>query len=253
MALLDAPKIRGGSFTVVLDPKMAGVFAHEAFGHLSEADHVFENPQLLETMVLGKRFAPEFLSIYDDGSVPGRRGTHRYDDEGVPTRRNDLIREGVLVGRLHSRETAGKMGEAPTGNARAISFAYEPIVRMTNTIIDTGTTPFEEMIADIEEGVYAIDMFGGQTMLEMFTFSAACGFMIRNGKVAEMVRDVVLTGNVFTTLANVEAVGNDPRWSEAGGCGKGGQSPLPVTMAAPHLRIRDVVVGGVERPVGGGQ
>lgn len=246
VALLSAEKVRGGSYTVVLDPKLAGVFAHEAFGHLSEADHVFENPKLLETMVLGRRFGPQFLTIYDDGSIPGRRGTHRYDDEGVRTRRNDLIREGVLVGRLHSRETAGKMGESVTGNARAISYPHEPIVRMTNTIIAEGETPFEEMIADIEEGVYAIDMFGGQTMLEMFTFSAACGYMIRHGKVAELVRDVVLTGNVFTTLAHVEAVGNDNRWSESGGCGKGGQSPLPVTMAAPHLRIGGVVVGGAQ-------
>ncbi|MBI4498277.1 MAG: TldD/PmbA family protein [Chloroflexi bacterium] len=242
--LLSAPAVQGGEYVVVLDPILAGVFCHEAFGHLSESDFVYENPRMREIMVLGKRFGPAILNIVDGAAVPGLRGSFRYDDEGTPTRRSDLIREGVLVGRLHSRETAGKMGEQPTGNARAIDYRFPPIVRMTNTFIEPGTTSFADMIADIQEGVYARNWYGGQTSMEMFTFSAGEAYMIRNGKVAEMLRPVVLTGNVFDTLQRVDAIGNDLDMNQGGGCGKHGQSPLPVSNGSPHIRISRCLVGG---------
>jgi len=243
--LLSAPKVQGGEYTVVLDPKLTGVFAHEAFGHLSESDFVYENERMKQLMVLGKRFGPDILNIIDDGSVPGLRGTHKYDDEGVRTRKNHLIEDGILVGRLHSRETAAKMAEQPTGNARAISYLHPPIVRMTNTYIDKGDSTFDEMIKDIKLGLYALDMKGGQTEIEMFTFSAGYGYMIRDGRLAELVRDVVLTGNVFETLANIDMIGNEVEMPPAaGGCGKGAQSPLPVALGGPHVRVRHVVVGG---------
>ncbi len=245
VALLDAPKVEGGVYTVVLNQKFGGVFAHEAFGHLSESDFVYENEKMREIMVLGRRFGPEALNIGDDGSAPEGRGTHRYDDEGVRTRKNPLIEKGVLVGRLHSRETAGKMGERVSGNARALAWEHPPIVRMTNTYIEPGEASFEDLIRDVDLGLYAIDYFGGQTMMEMFTFSAAYGYMIRQGKVAELVRDVVLTGNVFETLQNMDKFGNDFKWAhDGGGCGKGGQSPLPTDLGSPHVRIQNVVVGG---------
>lgn len=243
--LLDAPPVEGGNYPVVLNPRLGGVFAHEAFGHLSESDHIYENEKLQELLVLGKRFGPDHLNIVDDGTVPGLRGTHPIDDEGVPTRKNYLVKDGILVGRLHNRETAAKLGEAVTGNARAVSWNHAPIVRMTNTAIEDGDASFEELIKDIDLGLYALDMIGGQTMIEMFTFSAAYGYMIRNGKVAELVRDVVLTGNVFETLKNMDKIGNDFTWLKAGGgCGKGGQSQLPVGFGSPHVRIQNVVVGG---------
>ncbi|MBN1483198.1 MAG: TldD/PmbA family protein [Chloroflexia bacterium] len=241
--LLSAPPVKGGRYTVVCNPRLAGVFVHEAFGHLSEADFVYNNPQAQEMMVLGRRFGPEILTIADDGSLPNLRGSIRYDDEGTPTGRTDLIKDGILVGRLHSRETAAKMGEQPTGNARATGYRYPPIVRMTNTFVEEGETPLEEMIGDIELGVYACDAFGGQTALENFSFSAAYGYMIRDGQAAEMVRDVILSGNLFVTLASIDAVGNDFRWLRGGTCGKG-QGGLPVGMGAPHVRIRDVLIGG---------
>ncbi len=243
--LLSASPVKGGKYTVVLDPILAGVFAHEAFGHLSEADFVHENEGMKELMVLGRDFGPEFLNIIDDGSMPGQQGTHKYDDEGVKTRKNYLIKEGVLVGRLHSRETAGIMGEEPTGNARALNYEHEPIVRMTNTYIDKSDATFEDMISDIELGVYAVDSQGGQTVMEMFTFSAGRAYMIRNGKIAELVRDVGLTGNVFETLRNIDMIGDKVEWSQSGGgCGKGDQSPLPVGIGSPHIRIKDVIIGG---------
>jgi TldD protein len=241
--LLSAPRVKGGRYTVVCNPRLAGTFAHEAFGHLSEADFVYANPQAQEMMVLGRRFGKDILTIVDDGSLPGLRGSHKYDDEGTPTRRNELVKEGVLVGRLHSRETAAKLGEEVTGNARATGYRYPPIVRMTNTFIEQGETSFEDMIGDIDLGIYACNAFGGQTALENFSFSSAYAYMIRDGRIAEMVRDVILAGNLFTTLESIDAVSNDLEFEELGACGKG-QGGLPVSTGSPHIRIRDVVIGG---------
>lgn len=244
--LLSAPPVTGGKYTVITDPILTGVFTHEAFGHLSESDFVYENPQMQEIMTLGKRFGSDGLNILDDGSLPGGLGTQRYDDEGVPMRKNYLIKDGILVGRLHSRETAAKMGEPLSGNARAVHFHHPPIVRMTNTYLDQGSTPFAEMIRDIDLGVYAVRANGGQTAMEMFTFSAAYGYMIRNGQVAELVRDVMLTGNVFETLMHIDRIGDDLTWEPngPGGCGKGEQYPLRVGLGGPHIRIQNCVVGG---------
>lgn len=244
VAALDLPSVKGNAYTVVIDPILTGLFVHEAFGHLSEADMAYENPDLLEVMTLGRRFGPADLQIYDGAAIAGHRGSYCYDDEGCPASTTQLIKDGVLVGRLHSRETAGKLAEAPTGNARCLSYHYPPLVRMTNTWIGRGTTPTQDLFADIGEGVYAKNWLGGMTNGEMFTFTAGEAWMIRNGKLDEPVRDVTLSGNVFRTLADIEAIGNDFYWDESGGCGKGGQSGLPVGCGGPSLRIRNVVVGG---------
>jgi len=241
--LLSAETEVGGTYPVVCNPRLAALFIHEAFGHLSEADFVYANPQAQAMMVLGRRFGGDILTVVDDGSLPGGRGTHPYDDEGTPTRRTELIRDGILAGRLHCRETAARMGEGPTGNARATSYRYPPIVRMTNTYIEPRDIPFEEMIAHIELGVYACDAFGGQTALENFSFSAAYAYMIHQGQIAEMVKDVILSGNLFTTLANIDAIGDDLTWLPSGACGKG-QGGLTVGIGAPHIRIQDVLIGG---------
>ncbi|WP_263975168.1 TldD/PmbA family protein [Leptolyngbya sp. 7M] len=240
---LEAKPVKGGQYTVLLDPYLAGVFIHEAFGHLSEADFVYENPKMQELLVLGKPMAISQLNVVDDATMPGLPGSLKYDDEGVPAQRKYLIKDGILTQRLHSLETAGKMQEQPTGNARALNAAYPPIVRMTNTGIESGDQTFEQMLSDIEEGVYAVRMLGGQTNGEMFTFAAAEGYMIRDGQLAEPVSDVTLSGNVFQTLKDIEAIGNDSIYRN-GGCGKGGQSPLPVSVGGPHVRIKNVVVGG---------
>jgi TldD protein len=243
--LLSASQVNGGEYTVVLDPVLAGVFVHEAFGHLSEADFIFENERMLRIMTLGKEFGRSHLNIIDSAKVPGLRGSYKYDDEGVPASKTYLIREGKLVGRLHSRETAAKMGETPTGNARTINHHYPPIVRMTNTYIEPSHSSFIDMIADIKEGVYAKNWYGGTTSMEMFTFSAGEAYMIRNGKIAELLRPVVLSGNIYTTLNNIDAIGNDLDMNQGGGCGKGEQMPLPVSNGSPHIRIRHCLVGGV--------
>lgn len=241
---LVLPPVKGNNYTVVIDPILTGLFVHEAFGHLSEADMLYENPDLLEVMSMGRAFGPENLQIFDGAAPTGHRGSYFYDDEGVPATTTQLIHNGVLVGRLHSRETAGKLNEHPTGNARCLNYHYPPLVRMTNTWIERGETPVEDLLTDIKEGVYAKNWLGGMTNGEMFTFSAGEAWMIRNGKLAEPVRDVTLSGNVFKTLGNIEAIGNDFYWDESGGCGKGGQGGLAVGCGGPSLRIKEVMVGG---------
>ena len=242
--MLSAPHVKGREYTVVLDPILAGVFVHEAFGHLSESDFVYENDRMKEIMTLGKEFGGPQLNIVDSAAEPNLRGSFKYDDEGVPSHKTYLIREGKLVGRLHSRETAARMGEQATGNARAINYRHPPIVRMTNTFIEPGAMSFQDMIGDIKEGVYARNWHGGTTSMEMFTFSAGEAYMIRNGKIAEQLRPVVLTGNVFSTLKNIDAIGNDLDMNQGGGCGKAGQAPLPVSNGSPHIRIQRCLVGG---------
>jgi TldD protein len=245
---LSLPPVKGNTYTVVIDPILTGLFVHEAFGHLSEADMAYENPDILEVMSMGRRFGPAELQIFDGAAPEGHRGSYLYDDEGTPATTTQLIKDGVLVGRLHSRETAGKLGETATGNARCLNYHYPPIVRMTNTWIERGNTPVADLFTGIKNGVYARNWLGGMTNGEMFTFTAGEAWMIRNGKLAEQVRDVTLSGNVFKTLADIEAIGDDFYWDESGGCGKGGQSGLPVGCGGPSLRIKNVVVGG-EAPI----
>ncbi len=240
---LEAEPVKGGQYTVILDPYLAGVFIHEAFGHLSEADFVYENPRMQEILTLGKPIATPALNVIDDATVPDLPGTMAYDDEGVPGQKKYLIKDGVLTQRMHNLETAGKMKERPTGNARVLNASYPPIVRMTNTAIESGSSSLADMIKDVDLGVYAIKMLGGQTNGEMFTFAAAAGYMIRHGQLAEPVSDITLSGNVFQTLKDIDAIGNDSTFAY-GGCGKANQVGLPVSVGGPHVRIRNVVVGG---------
>ena len=244
VGLLKAEPLTGGQRTVILDPILAGVFVHEAFGHLSEADNVYENEKLKELMYMGRNFGGKHLNFTDGAATPGMRGSYKYDDEGTAATVTPLVREGVLVGRLHSRETAAKTDEAPTGNARAISYRFPPIVRMTNTFIENGEATFDDLLEGVDEGVYVKNWYGGMTQHEMFTFSSGEAYMIRNGEVQEAVRPVMLSGNLFETLENVDAIANDREVNQGGGCGKGGQMPLPVANGSPHIRIRNCLISG---------
>lgn len=245
LEVLDAKPVKAGTYTVIGDQEIAGLFAHEAFGHLSEADSVYKDEKMQKIMRLGRKFGKPILNILDNPSLKGKYGSYKYDDDGVKTQKNYLIKKGKLMGRLHSRETAAMTGEKPTGNSRAISSSYEPIVRMSNTYIENGRSTFEEMLKGIKKGVYAVGFMGGQTSYENFVFTADCGYMIRDGKLAEMVRDVQMMGNVFKTIEDIDMIGNDFKAFETlGGCGKGGQSPLPVSDGGPHIRMQNVIIGG---------
>jgi len=243
--MLSAEPLEGGTYDVVLDPRLSGVFIHEAFGHLSEADFIHENPRMKEQMTLGREFGPEGFNVIDDGSISGLAGYIPFDDEGIYPQKTYLIKDGILTGRLHSRETAEKMGEAVTGNGRAIGVMRQPIVRMTNTYIDNGTHTRDEIFNSLDDGLYAVDVIGGQTNLEMFTFTAGYGYKIKNGKPGKMFRDVILSGNVFNTLKSISMIADDREmFGGLGGCGKGGQSPLPVSYGGPHLLVKNVLIGG---------
>lgn len=240
---LNAKPVKASTYTVVLDPRLTGVFIHEAFGHLSEGDNVYENEKMREVLVVGKEIAVPKLTVVDSALVPNLPGSYVYDDEGVKASKTVLIENGILTNRLHSRETAAKMSELTTGNGRALTTGYSPIPRMTNTYIDKGDVKFDEMISDVKEGIYAIRMLGGQTNGELFTFSSGEAYMIRDGKIAEPVSDVTLSGNVFKTLKDIDAIGDDLTFT-SGSCGKCGQNGLPVGVGGPHIRIKDVLVGG---------
>ena len=241
---LELKPPKAGTYTVVIDPILTGLFVHEAFGHLSEGDFIFDNPKMQEFMVFGKRFGEKFLNILDGGKILDHRGSFLFDDEGTPSQNTYLIKEGVLVGRLHSRETAGKLNETPTGNARCLDYRFPPIVRMTNTWIEPQNNSVEDLISDVKLGIWAGNWLGGQTNGEMFTFASGEAKMIRNGKLAESIRDVNLTGNVFQTLKDIDAIANDMYWDESGGCGKSGQSGLPVGVGGPSIRIKNLIVPG---------
>lgn len=246
--LLDAPQVKAGVYTTICDPHLSGLFVHEAFGHLSEADNVYKNPDAAKAMTLGRKLGKDILTIYDTGEYFTDRGALKYDDEGVATERTYLIKDGVLVGRLHSRETAGIMGEKPTGSARALNYAFPPICRMRSTCIAPGDSTLDEMIKHTELGILACEVGGGgETNGEMFNFTAGYGYMIRNGKLAELVKDVALMGNVFTTLENIDMIGSEVHSSNgAGGCGKDGQAPLATGEASPYIRIQNVIIGGAK-------
>lgn len=240
--LAKAPKVKSGIYTVILDPRMAGTFAHEAFGHLSEADYQYENPKVLEQMKLGKKIGSDKLNIIDDPNLPSGWGNFTYDDEGVLAKKVQLVTRGVITSRLHSLETAAKLKEEPNGRARADGFSNKPIVRMSNTYFQPGSEKLNDLIASTPNGLLAINWLGGMTAMENFTFTAMYGVMIESGKLAQKVRGVKLMGNVFETLKHIDGVTSDFAHDQ-GTCGKQGQH-MPVGSGGGYVRINNVTVGG---------
>jgi TldD protein len=242
--LLDAKSPPAGKYPVVMNPTLAGVFMHEALGHAAEADHIL----LGESILAGKsrwKIASELLTVCDNPTIQESYGFYKYDDEGVPSGNTVVIEKGVLKTFLQSRESAYFMRADTTGNARAESYADLPIVRMSNTVIEKGDRNFEE-IAEIKEGIYAKGMRGGQvdTVRGEFQFSAEEGFLIKNGEIKKMLRNVSLSGRTLDALKGIDAVGKDFSRGSIGQCGKQGQS-VPVAEFGPHVRVTELLVGGV--------
>lgn len=242
--LLNAKPVEGGVYNVILNQHLAGVFTHEAFGHFSEADLIEDNPSMREAMKLGTKIGADVLSITDDPTIPGQLGFYKYDDEGVATRPTPLLKNGAVVGRLHSRRTAAAFSEPLTGHSVAEDYRFEPIIRMGNIYVEPGPHTLDEMMHMLGDGLYIIDARGGQTSGENFTFGAQCGYRVAHGRKTEMLRDINLSGNLYETLNNIIAVGNDLQFSETGNCGKG-QMNIRSGRGAPHIVVRDVVIGGV--------
>ncbi len=245
VAQLSAPRVRAGTYPVVLDPRLAGALIHQTVGHLSEADTLAGRPDLDALMRPGRQIGSELLTIGDDGSAASLMGSQTFDDEGAPTHNTLLVQHGVLVGRLHTRETAGRVGAPPTGNARASSFRHVPEARLTNLYLANGRGTLDDLLRGISFGIYCCDALGGQTHLGRFSITAASGQVIRDGKLAEAVKPMVLAGDMVETLKRVDAVAGDFRWNHlASGCSRAGSGPLPVAEGAPHIRIDGAWVSG---------
>lgn len=243
VALLAGSAPPSGVMPIIADPGLTGVFAHEAVGHASEADLVATGNSCFEGM-LGKKIGNDIVTIKDDASIPGLFGSYIYDDEGVRTRTKVLIENGILNDYILSRETAAKLGMEPNGGARAESYHFRPIVRMSNTYIDKGDATFQEMLEGLKKGVYVKDTRGGQvnTSLGTFQFNAQEAYLIENGEIKKPLRDVSLSGNTLEILKYIDLVGKDLELGHPGLCGKG--QMVTVGDGGPHIRISRCIVGG---------
>lgn len=231
-----------GKYPVVLSPEAAGVFAHESFGHKSESDFMLSDETMRDEWQLGKIVGSPILSIAECGSVPGC-GYVPYDDEGTKARRNYLIKDGKLVGRLHNAQTAAVLDEPTTGNARAIDCTFEPIVRMTTTYIEGGDMDFDELIAPIKKGYFIKTIKHGSGM-STFTIAPSLAYEITDGKLGRPVQISVLTGSVFETLGLIDGLTRDVKLLSfvTGGCGKMEQMGLPVGFGGPYVRVSSMNV-----------
>lgn len=239
---LGAPSPKGGRTTVVIDPELAGVFAHEAVGHAAEADLVTMGESCFEGR-LGERLGIEGLTIHDDSRVEGAFGSIPFDDNGVRGGRKPILDDGVLSGYLADRERAARLGVTPNGSSRAQDFRSRPLVRMSNTLIEPGDHA-EDEVFDIKDGIYCIGSRGGQvdTARGTFLFNAQDAWRIRDGELVEPLRDVSLTGDILRTLHTIDALGDTQRLGDPGYCGKG--QWVPVCDGGPLVRIQDCLVGG---------
>jgi TldD protein len=231
--------------TVVLGPGWPGILLHEAIGHGLEGDFNRKGSSAFSGRV-GERIAAKGVTVVDDGTLPGRRGSLNVDDEGEPTQRTVLIEDGILQGYIQDQLNARLMGVAPTGNGRRESYAHVPMPRMTNTCMLNGDRDPGEIIASVEKGLYAVNFGGGQVDITSgkFVFSAAEAYLIENGKVTRPVRGATLIGNGPDVLTRVSMIGNDMALDPGiGTCGKDGQS-VPVGVGQPTLRIDGLTVGG---------
>jgi TldD protein len=237
---LSAKSLKGGKTPVVLGPNVVGVFVHEVFGHLAEADLALSGGVLFNA--LGAKIGSDLVTFYDDGTIPGAFGSFKYDDEGVSAQKTLLIKDGVVQGLMHNRETAYKFNVQSTGNARAEDFRVEPIIRMRNTYMEPRDCTFEELLEGVKSGYYFKSFRGGQANIDgTFQVGIQEGYEIVNGEIGAPVRNASINGNTLETLLNVDAVGKDFAL-DSGRCGKG--QTVFIGDGGPHVRLSEVVVGG---------
>ncbi|MCD6484583.1 MAG: TldD/PmbA family protein [Candidatus Odinarchaeota archaeon] len=246
---------KGGAFPAVLGPEVVGVFTHEAFGHLAEADLAVGGAVTLSK--IGQKIASDVVTIADDGIIEGGFGSYKYDDEGVPAQKTILVDKGYITSLLYDREHAMKLKRIlekmapslidtfnlkPTGNARAENIRVSPIIRMRNTYIEPGDSSFEELLEGIKFGYYLKAFRGGQANLNgTFQVGIQEAYEIVNGEIGEPVRNASISGNTLETLLKVDAVGKDFELS-VGRCGKG-QTAF-IGDGGPHIRVKEILIGG---------
>ena len=242
---LDSVDAPAGNMPVVLGPGWPGVLLHEAIGHGFEGDFNRKGTSAFAGM-LGEKVAAPGVTVVDDGTLAGRRGSLSIDDEGVPTNCTVLVEDGVMKGYMQDKLNARLMNMAPTGNGRRESFAHLPMPRMTNTYMLPGERDPGEIIASVKKGLYAVNFGGGQVDITngKFTFSASEAYLIEDGRVTRPVKGATLVGSGPEVLKRVSMIGNDLKLDEGVGvCGKDGQS-VPVGVGQPTLKIDRMTVGG---------
>lgn len=240
--LLEAQELESGPYPVVFSPEAAGIFTHESFGHKSEADFMVGDETMKREWAFGKKVGADLLSIVDDGSSNGI-GFVPYDDEGSKARKTFLVKKGYLSGRLHSSVTAADLGEALTGNARAVNFEFEPIVRMTTTYIEPGSDNFDDLLRPIKKGVY-IDTVKHGSGMSTFTLAPCRAYLIEDGQITKRLKISVVSGTVFQALNDIDGISDKLKLEEfaLGGCGKSEQNPLPVGFGGPYVRVKSLDV-----------
>jgi TldD protein len=244
---LGAAEAPAGTMTVVLGPGWPGVLLHEAVGHGLEGDFNRKKVSAF-TDRIGQQVASPLCTVIDDGTIANRRGSINCDDEGTPTGRTVLIENGILRGYLQDRLNARLMGVAPTGNGRRESFGHLPMPRMTNTFMQAGDAPPDDIIGSVQKGLYAAYFGGGQVDITngKFVFSTTEAYLIEDGKLTRPVKGATLIGNGPDVLTRVSMVGNDLALDEGiGTCGKDGQS-VPVGVGLPTIRVDGINVGGMQ-------
>ena len=246
LLLFEAVRPTAGEMPVVLAAGSSGILLHEAIGHGMEADFNRKGISIYADSV-GQSIAEPFVSIVDDGTVPGSRGAINVDDEGNAVQRTVLVERGVLRTFMHDRISAGRYGVEPTGNGRRESFRHAPLPRMRATYMEAGPHQREEIIRSVERGIYAVSFTNGQVQIGAgdFTFYIKTGYLIEQGKLTAPIKDVNLIGNGPQVLRDVTMVGDDLELDRGGWtCGKDGQS-VPVSLGMPTVKVRAITVGGI--------
>lgn len=244
---LEAIPCPAGTMNVVLGPGWPGILLHEAIGHGLEGDFNRKKTSAFADR-MGQRVASPGVTVVDDGTLPGRRGSLNVDDEGTATRRTVLIEDGILVGYMQDKQNARLMGEESTGNGRRESYAHLPMPRMTNTFMLAGQDDPEEILRGVDSGLYAVSFGGGQVDITngKFVFSASEAYKIENGRLGAPVRGATIIGNGPDVLTRVRGIGSDLELDRGvGTCGKDGQS-VPVGVGMPTVRLDAITVGGTE-------
>ncbi len=242
---LESVAAPAGEFTVLLGPGWPGVLLHEAVGHGLEGDFNRKGTSAFSGRI-GERVAAKGVTVVDDGSLMGRRGSLSIDDEGTPTQENVLIEDGILKGYIQDRLNARLMGVAPTGNGRRESYAYAPMPRMTNTFMRSGNDDPAELLSRVKNGIFAKSFGGGQVDITSgkFVFSCTEAYRVENGKIGAPIKGATLIGDGPSVLTRVIGLGNDLALDEGVGvCGKGGQS-VPAGVGQPTTLIDGITVGG---------
>ncbi len=242
----EAGKPKAGEMEVVMSPGESGILLHEAIGHAFEADFNRKKTSIFSDK-LNKKVAENFITIVDDGTLPSNRGSLNFDDEGNPTENTVIVKDGILTSYLHDRISAAYYKVKPTGNGRRQNFRYIPVPRMRCTRMENGPHKKEEIIESVKNGIYVDSFSNGQVNIGAgdFTFFVKAGYLIENGKLTMPIKDINIIGNGPQALADISMAADDTKLADGTWtCGKAGQS-VPVTMGLPTVKIKKLVVGGI--------